>query len=745
MNSLLRTSIFLLAWILNVSVAASPAAGLTDLPFVQEYHEAYPIGREAGRNDVRAIAVDGTGGVWAGTKAGVFLLDSDKKQWAELMGKADAGPVYDITADRAGTVWIGAWNGIYKSTPNGLHKLKQIDCPIAALCVTENEVIGLGGAGIWSATKDTCTYKQLPYSRQFRAVLAGKSGGLWIATGMGLYRHTDTGYKQYQTESELLGPDLHDIAYARDGSLWIGGLGGITVYKDDKRISSFTPAEGLPSVSVRCLAQGPDGDMWVGTDRGISRYDGKSWSIRHSRRWLLSDDVRDITFDSKGTAWIATDNGVSAIKRKSMSLAEKADYFLDICQARHVREPGLVEKCLLSTPGDINTWQPRDDDNDGQYTSMYLVSESFRYAATKDTRAKANAKKAFEALRFLQTVTETPGFVARTVIPSSWTNMADPNRKISDRQWAEMVIENPREKRVETRWHPSSDGKWLWKGDTSSDEITGHMFGYLFYYDLVADEAEQQQVSRHILNIIDYIIEGGYVLKGIDGTQTKWGVWSPEKLNNDPDWAPERGINSVEILSYLKLAYHVSGDNRYQKEYLKLLHEHGYAANVRRAKTTNPTWRTHIDDELLALAWPCLLIHEDDPKLRSLYRESLDHWYAAVKTDCSPFFEFIYGACSGETPQLQLSVDYLRNAPLDLIRWTVDNSRREDIRIVRTPEWENLQTNRLLPPSERGVIRWDENPRRAVQGDGGNTESDGVWWLLSYWMGRHCGYIQPPQ
>lgn len=741
----IRALILFSAWILNVSVAVSPGAGITDSPFVQEYHEAYPIGLEAGRNDVRAIAVDGAGGVWAGTHAGLFRLDSNKKQWAELMDKADAGPIYDIVVDRAGTVWIGAWNGMYRSITNGLQRVKQINRPIAALCVTENEIIGLGGGGIWSVANDTCTYKQMPYSRHFRAAIANKSGGLWIATGMGLYRHTDTGYKLYQTESELLGPDLHDIAYTQDGSLWIGGLGGITVYKGDNRVRSFTPAEGLPSVLIRCLAQGPDGDIWVGTDRGIARYDGRNWSIRHSKRWLLSDDVRDIAFDSHETAWIATDKGVSAIKRKSMSLAEKADYFLDVCLARHVREPGLVEKCSLSVPGDISTWKPRDDDNDGQYTGMYLAAESFRYAATKDPRAKANAKKAFEALRFLQTITGTPGFVARTVIPSSWTRMADPNRKISDRQWAEMVVGNPREKKVETRWRPSNDGKWLWKGDTSSDEITGHMFGYLFYYDLVADSAERQHVSRHVLNIIDYIIDGGYVLKGIDGTHTKWGVWSPEKLNNDPDWAPERGVNSVEILSYLKLAYHVSGDNRYQNEYRKLLYEHNYAANVKHAKTTNPTWRTHIDDELLALAYPCLMIHEDDPKLRRLYRESLDHWYAEVKADCSPFFEFIYGACSGQTPQLEISVASLRDASLDLVRWTVDNSRREDIRIVRMPEWENLQTNRLLPPSERGVIRWDENPWKAVQGDGGNTESDGVWWLLPYWMGRHYGYIQPPQ
>ncbi|MBN2316260.1 MAG: hypothetical protein JXM79_20195 [Sedimentisphaerales bacterium] len=718
----------------------SLGAGVSDTPFVQEYHEAYPL--EEG--DVRALAIDRTGDVWAGTRTGVYRLDRHTKEWIPL-AEEDAGPVYDIIVGRTGRIWIGAWNGVYQSTPDGLERFEQINCPIAALCPVGDSIVGLGEGGIWRIEGGSCTFEKVPYSKHFRAVLEDRNAGLWIATGMGLYHHTNSGYKLFQTQSELLGPDIHGIAYAQDGNLWIAGLGGITVYKDSNRIGHFTPQNGLPSISIQCVAQGPDDYMWAGTNRGVARYDGRGWSLRHSRRWLLSDDVRDIVFDSHGTAWIATDAGVSAIKRRSMTLAEKADHFLDVCLTRHVREPGLVEKCSLRVPGDTNTWTPRDDDNDGQYTAMYLATESFRYAVTRSPQAKANAKKVFEALRFLQTVTETPGFVARTVIPAFWTTMADANRKISDRQWAEMVVHNPREKRVETRWHPSRDGKWLWKADTSSDEITGHMFGYLFYYDLVADEAEKRHVARHILNIVDYIIEGGHVLRAMDGTHTKWGVWAPEKLNEDPDWAPERGINSVEILSYLKLAYHVSGDERYQKEYKHLLDEHDYAANVRHAKTTNLTWRTHIEDELLALAYPCLMMHEDDPTLRRLYGVSVDHWYEAVKADCSPFFEYIYGACVGQTPQLKKTVESLRDASLDLVRWTVDNSHREDIQIVRTPEWEHLQTDRLLPLSERGVIRWDENPWRTVQGDGGQTESDGVWWLLPYWMGRYYGYIQPPQ
>ena len=734
----------LIILLLSISNAVCLGDGMLDTPFIQEYHEAYPIAQGAA-NDVRAIAVDSDGNVWAATKAGAYRLNKGQEKWVAVMKKVDAGPTYDIVVDKAGIIWAGAWNGLYYLTPSSQKKVPGIDHPIQALCTADNQIIALGRGRIYYLRNNKFISKEVPYSKSFRAVLSDKKSGLWIATGMGLYHQTSKDYKLYQNDSELVSPYLSDIDYAQDGNLWIGGLGGVTVYKGPRRFKSFTPQQGLPSVEVHCVSQAPDGVMWIGTKLGIARYDGKGFSIRNSKRWLINDDVRDIAFDSEGTAWIATADGVSAIKRKSMTLAEKADYFLDICLTRHVREPYIVEKCLLTTPGDTSNFKPRDDDNDGQYTAMYLAMESFRYAATNDPGAKSNAKKAFESLRFLQTVTETPGFVARTVIPITWTKMADPNRKISDRQWSEIYVHNPREKRVKIRWRPSSDNKWLWKGDTSSDEITGHMFGYLFYYDLVADSTERRRICRHVLNIVDYIIDNGYVLKDMDGTHTKWGVWSPQKLNCDPDWRSERGVNSVEILSFLKLAYHMSGHKRYQKEYLSLLHNHNYANNVRHAKTYNHAWRTHIDDELLALAYPCLLMHEDDPKLLRLYRESLDHWYAAVKEEHSPFFNFIYSACSGKVPQLKESIKYLRDASLDLVRWTVDNSKREDLRIVRTPELEMLQTNRLLPPDESGVIRWDENPFRAVQGDGGHTESDGVWWMLPYWAGRYYGYIMPPQ
>jgi hypothetical protein len=322
--------------------------------------------------------------------------------------------------------------------------------------------------------------------------------------------------------------------------------------------------------------------------------------------------------------------------------------------------------------------------------------------------------------------------------------MADRNRTYTPQQVATERVSDPRFKRVENRWRKSGDGKWLWKGDTSSDEITGHYFAYALYYDLVADEAERRRVAEHVRRITDYIIEGGYVLRDIDGQPTLWGVWSPEKLWNDPNWQPERGCNSVEILSFLAVANHVTGDERYLRELQELFDEHRYRELIMQPKLSAPSEFTYIDDQLLALSYRGLLAYDRDPRRRAVYLESLKRWFEVIRRDHSPLYAFTYGAIMGGDFGAAACVDYLRDAPLDMIEWTVDNREREDVRLTRLPVIEDLQVDRLLPPSERGICKWDSNPYQAVRGNGGYAESSGVHWLLPYWMGRYYGIITAP-
>lgn len=731
---MVRAFYLFLLFALGLFAAPLPKA---DALFIQEHHTPLPIGGSAKADDIRSLLILADHTVCAATGAGLYHYNPCSRTWS----RKTAGPAFALAEDSSGVLWAGAWDGLYRWNGEFYEKHPVVHSTVSAILALKDRILALGPTDFWQASAFTAEKTQLPVSRTIHSLKADNRGGYFIATSRGLFHQQSTGLRLLQSETELLSALVTDVEYAADGRLWIGGMGGITLYDGDRRVGQFTPAEGLASIYVNCLKLAPNGAMWIGTRHGVLRHDQGAWSMRHSKRWLCGDDVRDIVFDRHGSAWIATNAGVSVLSARPMTLSAKADHFHRVLQARHVRPPYLVEKCRLAVPGDTLTWQPLDNDNDGQYTGMYLAMESFRYAVSKQSTARENAARAFNALHFLQTVTGTEGFVARTVIPPDWTSMGDPNRSIDDQEWAERLVLNPREKRREKLWRLSHDRRWLWKGDTSSDEITGHMYGYLFYHDLVADVKEKRRVSDHVCHIVDYIIDHGFVLTDIDGRHTMWGVWAPERLNEDPDWATERGINSLEMLSFLKLAHHLSGKSRYQQIYLDLLHTHHYAQNVLSAKTTNPAWTTHIDDELLALAFPCLLLHEKDQNLKAVYLKSLEQWYESAEKDMSPFFNFTYASLSGGDPRLESSLFFLRDAAWDLRRWRIDNSRRADVASCYFPELEQVQLNRLLPISERSFFRWDDNPWYPADGDDGATESDGVFWLLPYWMGRYYGYL----
>jgi hypothetical protein len=119
----------------------------------------------------------------------------------------------------------------------------------------------------------------------------------------------------------------------------------------------------------------------------------------------------------------------------------------------------------------------------------------------------------------------------------------------------------------------------------------------------------------------------------------------------------------------------------------------------------------------------------------------MTEWFQKHKVTGSPFVNFTYNWLAKNSEELDNSVYFLRDTPLDLVDWYIDNGKREDLNLVRSPILEELQTNRLLPPSEYRTIRWDKNPYEAVVGNP-SEEKEPVFWLLPYWMGRYLGLIR---
>jgi len=738
------------------AIAGAPCSAdpIRDTPFIQEYHEEYPLDSRAA-SDVRALAFDKTGRLWAATSAGVRCLDAESQHWNSPNG-ADIGPTYAICCDNSGKIWIGAWNGLY-SVENGKVLSTQLSgSPVGALRTfrqaknTVEYIYAAGPAGIWrkNASSDgDFTKLNGSWQTAIRSVLPADDDHLWIGTSSGLYLQKVDGVAndsvRFSRPSVVQSSNINALALLPDAEMVIASTGGLDFYRGTSRIRKLTSKDGMPYRNALSLTVDGSGRIWAATHLGVERYENGKWTLRHSRRWLLSDDTRDVAIGPDGTAWVATAAGVDAIRSKHLSLKAKAEYFLQQLRARHLREPGLVGPAVLVTPGDLSKSFIEDDDNDGEHTGMYLAMESMRFAVTRDPSARANAKVAFHALMALQRVTGTNYFIARSMLPLDppIAPRHEVDRMFTPQEIAETARTDPREKIIEKRWVPSADGKWLWKRDASSDEVDGHMFGYCTYYDLAADEDEERLVADEVDRVIGGIVDHGFVLQDIDGKATRWGNWSPQSLNHDPNWHEERAGNCVEMMEYLGVAYHVTGKQKYLEAARTLIDKYGYDKNMTQTVFDTPAERTHIEDELMSIVYPNLFSHLILPGLKSAALTSIQRWHKGCERDGIPFYDFVYNEFSGRNVPLSRAVDTLREWPLSHIEWTVDNSKREDVQRDLTPGMEDGFLTHILPRSEMGLCMWDQEPYKAVIGNGGQREDRQNDWLLAYWMGRYYGLL----
>ncbi|HCX76111.1 MAG TPA: hypothetical protein DHU93_12695, partial [Algoriphagus sp.] len=60
---------------------------------------------------------------------------------------------------------------------------------------------------------------------------------------------------------------------------------------------------------VRSISEDKDGNIWFGTDRGASLWDGKRFKTYTTEQGLAGNNIQDMTLDSGGKMWFCTDGG----------------------------------------------------------------------------------------------------------------------------------------------------------------------------------------------------------------------------------------------------------------------------------------------------------------------------------------------------------------------------------------------------------------------------------------------------
>lgn len=333
---------------------------------------------------VATLLATDTGDLWIGTAAGLV-----RRTWD---GGLIGGPVQDsgegwpsaailaLAQDKAGRIWVGtATEGLWLLAPDGLPHNR-----VTALAEVGPDQIWVGtyGGGIAILDPATGAMRVARHNGAIPSSLSGDavtelyrdpSGLVWVGTaGNGLDRHNPANDAistiAYSPDGNS-GPsraNVLSVLATGDGRLWLGTAGaGIDVLDHRKgRVDAIRPAGGdatggLGDGAVMALAEGLDGSVWIGTQRGLYRRppgssgtvpvqmdgppelrdgqiyairpqpDGSAWigggrgvfhiaadgtvTLWRAEEGLAASEVNSVLRDREGRIWLATDGGLDRL------------------------------------------------------------------------------------------------------------------------------------------------------------------------------------------------------------------------------------------------------------------------------------------------------------------------------------------------------------------------------------------------------------------------------------------------
>jgi PAS domain S-box-containing protein len=196
-----------------------------------------------------ALAQDREGTIWAGTDSGLVRLEGNR--WKEV-GKDwnfPGGPARTVFLDRQGTLWVSTEDSL-TFLPAGTRRFQPAGIRVGQV----SQIAQAPNGKLWMA-ETTRSVRPIPLSDNRQPpddtevrvgsvrILFDNDGALWITTvGDGLRR-------------------------SRTPELLRGRIGEFST-----AVESFTAKNGLSDDVVRTVLQDREGNIWVGTNKGLDRF-----------------------------------------------------------------------------------------------------------------------------------------------------------------------------------------------------------------------------------------------------------------------------------------------------------------------------------------------------------------------------------------------------------------------------------------------------------------------------------------
>ena len=243
------------------------------------------LGASDGLPDGSMLAVyeDNRHALWVATPSGVFRRAADRPQFEQVDKIGISSNVWHAFAEDAqGQMWMSDFRSGFRRV--GSRSGPKVEgWGVRLLRDTAGAMwVGTQGQGLWRV-RDTeraegplverITADEGLLSDAILSLFEDREGNLWVGTNAGLHRlapHHVTQVKQL--------PVARAIERTPDGSIWVGAVGGLTRFSENGTRRLYTERDGLQGAVVLALTVDGHGDLWVATERGISRFANGTFS-----------------------------------------------------------------------------------------------------------------------------------------------------------------------------------------------------------------------------------------------------------------------------------------------------------------------------------------------------------------------------------------------------------------------------------------------------------------------------------
>jgi diguanylate cyclase (GGDEF)-like protein len=247
---------------------------------------------------------------------GEGLVIQEDNHWRQIDRRSGLlGPVYAILQDREGSLWLGlSGHGLARWLGYGAWEHFNSDSGLGSDLVYE--VLPMPGGTVWAGTDSGLFLGRRvggdwSWRRQtnigdtpVHCIRPDRQGRLWLGTeGHGAARfETQTGRVEWFGNSRgLTGDSPYTLLLDRENRIWAATLTGLFVA--DLKNLQFRPVKEIPAVFSVAVIEAANGEIWVGSSKGLFRLAGGQWRSLTTKDGLSHDEVLSLAADNNGDIW----------------------------------------------------------------------------------------------------------------------------------------------------------------------------------------------------------------------------------------------------------------------------------------------------------------------------------------------------------------------------------------------------------------------------------------------------------